>query len=310
MKVLVTGAGGCIGAWVLKRLLDSGDQPVAFDLSEDRGRLALLDDRADSVPWETGDIADDRRVTEVCQAHQPDAVIHLAALQVPFCRDDPAGGARVNVVGTVNVFQAARACGIRRVVYASSVASPAMDQDAGWLKTLYGAYKACGEQIARVYWSDWQVASVGIRPSVVYGPARDRGMSAKPTIAMLAAVAGAPYVIPFTGPAGFVYAAQAAAAFIQAVAAERKGAEVYDLNGTPEKVENVAAMIRERKPGADIRCQGDPLPFPSDASDQPLRDAIGDYPQWTFARGLDETMAMFESLVAAGKLSAKDAAQF
>ena len=64
-------------------------------------------------------------------------------------------------------------------------------------------------------------------------------------------------------------------------------------------------MIRERKPGADIRCQGDPLPFPSDASDQPLRDAIGDYPQWTFARGLDETMSMFESLVAAGNCRKK-----
>ena len=166
MKVLVTGAGGCIGAWALKRLLDSGDRPVAFDLSEDRSRLALLDDqRADSVPWETGDIADDRRVTEVCRAHQPDAVIHLAALQVPFCRDDPAAGARVNVVGTVNVFQAARACGIRRVVYASSVASPAMDQDARWLKPFTAPINCAASK------SPGCIGATGKSPAWAFAPA-------------------------------------------------------------------------------------------------------------------------------------------
>ena len=308
MKILITGAGGCIGAWAVKRLLDSGDSPVAFDLSENRRRLALLDERADSVPWETGDIADDARVSEVVAAHKPDAILHLAALQVPFCKADPSGGARVNVVGTVNVFQAARAHGIRRVVYASSVASPAMGLESSWLETLYGAYKFCGEQTERVYWKDWQVASVGIRPNVVYGPARDQGMSSKPTVAMLAAVAGVPYAIPFTGAVGFVYAAQAAAAFIQAAAAEREGAGVYDLNGTPEKVEDVVAMIRERRPDADIRCEGAPLPFPAGGDDAPLRAAIGDYPQWSFAAGLDETLAMFAALVESGKLTAKDAA--
>ena len=309
MKILVTGAGGCIGAWAVKRILDSGDQPVAFDLSESRRRLALLHPRADSVPWETGDIADDQRVAEVVSRHKPDAILHLAALQVPFCKADPVAGARVNVVGTVNIFQAARAAGIKRLAYASSVASPAMGESSPWLETLYGAYKFCDEQLARVYWSDWKVPSVGIRPNVVYGPARDQGMSSKPTVAMLAAVAGVPYAIPFTGPVGFVYAPQAAAAFIQAVAADREGAGVYDLNGTAEKVEDVVAMIRERRPGAQIECKGDPLPFPSGAADAPLRSAIGDYPEWSFAAGLDETLAMFEALVAAGKLTARDAAE-
>ena len=309
MKILITGAGGCIGAWAVKRLLDSGDQPVAFDLSPDRRRLALLDPRADAVEWQAGDIADDRRVLQVVGECKPDAILHLAALQVPFCKADPVGGARVNVVGTVNIFQAAREFGIRRVAYASSVASPAMGENSPWLETLYGAYKFCGEQIARVYWSDWKIPSVGVRPNVVYGPARDQGMSSKPTVAMLAAAVGVPYAIPFTGPVGFVYAPQAAAAFIQAVAAEREGAGVYDLNGTPEKVEDVAAMIRARKPEAKIECQGAPLPFPSDMSDAPLRNAIGEYPQWTFAEGLDETLAMFESLVADGKLTAQDAAE-
>lgn len=308
MKILVTGAGGCIGAWTLKRLLEDGQQPVAFDLSDNRKRLSLLHSGAHAVAWETGDIADDRRVREVVEKHKPGAVIHLAALQVPFCRADPITGARVNVVGTVNILQAARKFGIKRLTYASSVASPAMGEKSKWLETIYGAYKFCGEQLARVYWRDWKVPSVGIRPNVVYGPARDQGMSSKPTVAMLAAAAGVPYTIPFTGPVGFVYAPQAAAAFIQAVAEPREGAGAYDLNGTRVTVEKVVKMIRARKPESKIECAGDPLPFPCKAGDAPLRESIGDYPQWTFAEGLDETIGRFESLIAEGKLSARDAA--
>ena len=312
MKVLITGAGGCIGAWAAKRLLDAGGEPVAFDLTDNRRRLSLLCDRADEVRWETGDIADDKRVMEVASQTKPDAILHLAALQVPFCKADPVAGARVNVVGTVNVFQAARELGIRRVAYASSIASPAMREmggEARWLETIYGAYKVCNEQLARVYWQDWKVPSVGIRPNVVYGPARDQGMSSKPTVAMLAAAVGRSYVVPFTGPVGFVFAAEAAAAFLQAVSADREGAEVFNLNGTTETVQDVVAMIRARKPEADVRCEGEPLPFPcgSNDGDAALRRAVGDYPQWTFAEGLDETVAMFESLAASGKLSASDA---
>ena len=85
-------------------------------------------------------------------------MIHLAALQVPFCRADPSLGARVNVVGTVNVLEAAARRELGRVVYASSVAAydalddhdaaPAMQ---GVPSTLYGVYKRANEGTAHVY---------------------------------------------------------------------------------------------------------------------------------------------------------------
>ena len=109
---------------------------------------------ADSLLWETGDIADVERLAEVVGKYRPTAIVHLAALQVPFCKADPVKGARVNVVGTVNVFEVAKRAGIRRVVYASSVAADAMAPGDGWLETLYGAYKVCNEQVARVYWRE------------------------------------------------------------------------------------------------------------------------------------------------------------
>jgi len=218
-------------------------------------------------------------------------------------------GARVNGVGSVNVFEAARRCGTGRIAYASSVAATAM-HDSGespWLETLYGASKVYNEQNARVYWQDWQVPSIGIRPSVVYGPARDQGMSSTPTVAMLAAVLGAPFVIPFTGPVGFVHASEAAAAFIQAVSGEQSGAHVFALNGTVKTVEEVVDMIRARRAGAQVSCEGAALPFPAaELSDAPLRAHIGDYARPAFEDGLDQTLDLFARRVQEGRLSAAD----
>ena len=190
--VLVTGAGGCIGAWVLALLERAGVPIVAFDLSKDKRRPKLLmpDEAVDALTWETGDIADSDRVMSIVREHGVRAIIHLAALQVPFCKADPINGAKVNVVGTVNVFEAARAHSLKRLAFASSIAAHSFLPDQNWLPTLYGAYKYCDEMIAKVYSQDFGVPSVGIRPGVVYGIGRDQGMTSKTTIAILAAAAG------------------------------------------------------------------------------------------------------------------------
>lgn len=308
--IVVTGAGGCIGAWTVKQLRDAGAEVVAVDLSSERRRLALLCDdpaEAEAVVWETADITDADGVDGIFTRHRPAAVIHLAALQVPFCKADPALGARVNVVGGINIFEAARRHGVQRIAYASSVAATAMG-DNPWLSTLYGAYKVCNEQTARVYWQDWQVPSIGIRPSVVYGPARDQGMSAAPSVAMLAAVLQQSYTVPFTGAVGFVHAAEAAAAFIGAVSMAQSGAHVFTLNGAMQTVEEVVGMIRAHRPGATVDCTGAPLPFPADLSDEPLREHIGSYARPAFADGLAQTIALFERRVAEGRIGTTDLA--
>jgi nucleoside-diphosphate-sugar epimerase len=196
--VLVTGAGGCIGSWVLSLLVDAGVPVVAFDLTRDlrRPRLLMADSEIDTVKWLTGDIGDPEAVMQAVAGSGARAIIHLAALQVPFCKADPVAGARVNVVGTVNVFEAARKHDIKRVAYASSIAAHGVF-DTHTMATLYGAYKFCNEQTARVYLQDWKIPSVGLRPGVVYGIGRDQGMTSKTTVALLAAAAGKPYTIPF-----------------------------------------------------------------------------------------------------------------
>ena len=148
--VLVTGAGGCIGSWVLALLTHAGVSVSAFDLKADTRRPSLLMSEAElkKVHWYEGDIADTAAVKAAVQHSKARAVIHLAALQVPFCRANPVGGALVNVVGTVNVFEAAKEAGIKRLSYASSVAAYGALENGGAMATLYGAYKYCNEQTA------------------------------------------------------------------------------------------------------------------------------------------------------------------
>ena len=305
--VLVTGAGGCIGSWVVALLARAGVKVAAFDLSPDtrRPRLLMSDAELASVRWLAGDISDAAAVRAAMEAAKPVAIVHLAALQVPFCKADPILGAKVNVVGTVNVFEGARQLGIRRLTYASSVAAHgAMEEGEGVMSTLYGAYKYCNEQTAKVYAQDWGVASVGIRPGVVYGIGRDQGLTSKTTFAILAAAAGKPYDVPFRGGVSWLHAGEVASAFIKAVAAERSGAPVFDMNGAYVTVEEGLALIRAIAPAAALTCSGAPLAFPMDLPDTALRDYLGDYGEGALADGIRETHTAGRSLLERGLVSA------
>jgi len=304
-SVLITGAAGCIGAWTVKLLREMGANPVVFDLSENRARLHLLMDDADRVAWETGDITDYDHLSRAIKAHDITALIHLAALQVPYCKSDPLSSVKVNVVGTNNILEAARQHGIKRTTFASSIAAPAMG-DNDHLATLYGAHKVCGEQMAAVYWQDWQVPSICIRPGVIYGPARDRGMSAAPTIAMLAATAGIDYNIPFTGPVAFVHARDAALRFIGAVTHDIDGAHVFDMQGTAATIADVVAHINACVPSAAITTSGNPLPFPYEPDDGALDRLLGAAPYTPMKDGIAQTIDMFVDMANKGTLTMTD----
>jgi nucleoside-diphosphate-sugar epimerase len=303
--VLVTGAGGCIGSWALALLTNAGVPALAFDLSDDprRPRLLMTEEELARIPWITGDIADTEAVAGTVARHDIRAIIHLAALQVPFCKADPVAGAKANVVGTVNVLEAARQRGLQRVAYASSIAAHSFFPGAPWLATLYGAYKLCDEMIARTYAEDWDVPSVGIRPGVVYGVGRDQGLTSKTTVAILAAAAERPYTVPFSGEVSALHAGEVASAFIKAVSEEREGAQVFDLNGRPTTVAEWLDIVRALAPGAQLEVSGDPLPFPADLSDEPIRAYLGDYGPVPLEDGIEETYAAFKRLLAAGRLS-------
>ncbi len=304
--VLVTGAGGCIGAWVVAILTRSGVPCIAADLQDSRIRPALVlgEEAAAALTWETCDVTDAKGLEALVQKHGVRAIIHLAGLQVPFCAANPALGARVNVEGTINILEVSRHAGLKRLCYASSVASVALTAGGPYKPTLYGAYKLANEQTARIYWDDWGVPSVGLRPNVVYGVGRDQGMSSLNTAAIQAAAAGQPFEIPYTGPYSWLYAGEAAGAFISSVSVEGEGAPVFDLNGRCETVEVGLSILKRLAPASQITASGNDFPFPPDLSEAALRAHVPDYAEVSLEEGIEATYKAFSALASAGRLPA------
>jgi nucleoside-diphosphate-sugar epimerase len=206
------------------------------------------------------------------------------------------------------VFEAARKLGIRRITYASSIAAHGAMEGHGTLPTLYGAYKFCNEETAKVYSQDWQVHSVGLRPGVVYGVGRDQGLTSKTTVALLAAAAGRPYDIPFKGPVSFLHAGEVASAFLTAVSKDREGAPVFDINGIATTVEHAMDVMKRFAPDATITCSGAALPFPMDLSDDPVRKHLGAYGAVPLEEGMRATFSAFKDLLARGLVKAESIA--
>jgi nucleoside-diphosphate-sugar epimerase len=322
MTTLVTGAFGCIGSWVIRGLLADGERPVAFDLGDDPWRLRMIvgDDATERVTLARGDIADRETVVRVVREHGVQRIIHLAAWQVPQCRQDPSHGALINVVGTTNVFEAARAAGgrVERVVYASSAAvfgppslyppGPLRDDAPLQPATHYGVYKVANEATARIYWEDHRIRSSGFRPQSVYGPGRDVGITATPTQAMKAAVLGRPFELRWGGSTDLVYVEDVARALIRAARATHDRARVYNLHGSSVALADVVRMIVTAWPSAkDLLTHVEqPLPFATALDDRRYQRDFGPAPATALVDGVRRTLDEFARLHKAGRLDARE----
>jgi UDP-glucuronate 4-epimerase len=313
---LVTGAMGCIGAWALSHLVRQGNRVVSFDLSADRGRLNLLLEphEQEAITFLTGDLTDPAQVAAAVREQAVTHILHLGALQVPFCRANPVLGAQVNVVGTVNVFEAARQCGVSHLAYASSVAvyGPPAPEQAGMVlheaafrpATLYGVYKVTNENTARLYWQDHRISSTALRPYTVYGVGRDQGFTSDPTRAMLAAAAGLPYHIQFNGPCQYHFASDVALQFIAAAERPLDGAFAFNMGGDPMTSRQVIEQIKAVCPDAQITCSDSELPFPAGFDGEALRQALPGVETTPFEQGVRQTVEQFRALLAAGRIRA------
>lgn len=312
----VTGALGCVGSWVLKNLVEEGASVIASDLSNDPVRPGLLlnADQLSRVDFVTVDITDLEHLRQTVESRKVTHIIHLAALQVPFCIANPTRGSRVNVTGTVNVFEVARHLNsqVEGLAYTSSIAVmgpperytdlPVRDDVELYPKTLYGVYKQANEQTARVYWEDWQVASIGIRPYIIYGIGRDQGLTSDIAKAILAAAAGRDYQIRFSGPIVMQYADDVAKMLIRAARCEYKGAAACNLRNDVLTVDSFLSSLKSVFPEAKVRSTGKALPFPSDLSDRGLREILGDLPQTPLVEAIDDTGQRFQRLLSEGRI--------
>lgn len=179
MAVMVTGAAGWIGSYVVNALADRGEEVVAFDTA---GDSPLLKKDAPNVRIVRGDILDFPGLYEAIRRNNVDRIIHLAAIVYADSQRNPRLFQRVNCEGTVNVMEAARLADVNRLVFSSSILihgettceSVNEDYPANPANT-YGASKLLGELFLKQYHRLHGLDFAVLRFAHVFGPGKVKG---------------------------------------------------------------------------------------------------------------------------------------
>ncbi len=181
--VLVTGGAGFAGAYVTRELRDRGYKVVVLDVGDFRPEMRfVIGEDVDDVILERGSIDNLPRVLDVVMRHKPHAIAHLGAIMdIGFLDQNPMVALKVNVEGTLNIFEAARLNGVSRVVMFSTIAAigkkmyepidgnhPTITARVGPLGA-YGAAKVASEAFSFAYNQAFGLDTRIIRPSALYG---------------------------------------------------------------------------------------------------------------------------------------------
>ncbi|MBV8718984.1 MAG: NAD(P)-dependent oxidoreductase [Chloroflexi bacterium] len=257
MKFLVFGGTGFIGNRVLRKLLDKGHEVAAFDINPN---LPAYDaDLVGKVQVLRGDITLMDDVVEAMLAVKPDHVLNLAYL---MGGGDPHTGVRLNVLGMDNCFEAARLCGIKRVVYASSLTvygeqrnfgeRPVVETDFRHGSGLYAASKIYNEHQAEWYSTAYGMQITGLRPAHVTGWDKVRG-STDHVKCITEPARGLPVEFAFRDAMRLpVHVADVAEMFTRLVEDKSSKHAVYNTGGYGQSLGDLAQLVKQFLPDAQI----------------------------------------------------------
>jgi UDP-glucose 4-epimerase len=249
MRVLVTGGAGFIGSHLTDALLARGDEvTVVDDLS--RGRLARLDEQATLHKLS---ITDARALAALVRSVRPELICHLAAqIDVRASVVAPADDAQTNVVGTVNVLEAARAtdarvlfCSTGGALYGTDAPIPSLEDVLPLPESPYGIAKYCAEQYVGLYNRLHECRHTILRLANVYGPRQDPGGESGviPIFCARVLAGGRPVIYgDGTQTRDYVYISDAVGAFLAAADQGRPGIWNFGT-GLETSVLNLARLI-------------------------------------------------------------------
>lgn len=257
MRVLITGGGGFLGAAVSKALIARGDTAIAFDTHFASGDPAASEDFVRVA----GDITDMAALAQVVLTHRPEAVIHCAAIVgVLSSIGSPINIVRINVEGSVNVFEAMRVGGIKRCIHISSeeaygaFRADRIDETHPLQPVLpYGICKVSVEQLGRTYRDLHGLEVINLRTSWVYGPGLPRDRI--PRNLVVAALQNRSLHIPCGADTAIdhTYVDDWVSAVLAALDHSEHRYDVYNISsGQASTVKELAQVVSELVPGAQL----------------------------------------------------------
>jgi UDP-glucose 4-epimerase len=268
-RILVTGGSGFVGAEIVATLAARGDSVVAFDLRSSR-RLDALLDQYKNVSFVAGEIVEWPNIAAIVQEFQPESIVHCAAIVgVRASLDTPIQTMRVNVEGSMNVFEAMRLFGVRRVVHMSSeetyghFQSERIAEDHPQHPLMaYGVSKVTVEQLGQSYAQRYGLEVLNVRACWVYGPGLPRARV--PNTLIEAAAAKRPLHLP--GGADFrvdhTYIDDIVDGTIRVLDHKDHPFDAYHISsGSAASLGEIVAILKEIQPGAELSVGGGSLEF-------------------------------------------------
>ena len=273
-NILIFGGCGFLGSWITKALLKKNLKITIFDLRIKTDLLKnLIGNDLNKINFIEGDISDYEQVLKATE--DMNYILNLAGLMTPDCSSNPSLGAEVNVKGSINVFEAIKKNNIKFLIYTSSGGVYGNeDKYNPFPETHYGAFKLAVEGMARAYFNESLISSVGLRPFVIYGPGREVGGTAGVTLACKAAKQNFEYTVGFSGKAGFVYVEDVTNLVERLIDKAPVGAITMNINGITTSVENFVSIIKKNIPDANVKFSGKPLSV--------VEEILGGEPSKTF----------------------------
>ena len=258
MTTLILGGTGFIGRRAVRRLAERGERVAVMDINPN---AVSFDEFGDLVTVMRGDIMEFEDVVKAVLASKPDRIMNLAYL-LGSGDDTPHFTMKLNVLGMDNSFEAARVCGVDRVVYASSVAVSGQqsafgdrlvnEDDAMHGTSQYAMHKRFNEFQAQQFNSVYGMNITGIRPANVTGPDKTRGSTDHVQCVTLPA-SGEPVSFPKSGFMRLpVHVEDVAEAFVRVTLADSCHHTVYNTGGIPISMGDLADIVRGLLPDADI----------------------------------------------------------
>jgi len=258
MSILVIGATGFIGPRLIRKLVARGESVVGMDLNPG---AAPFGDVPIGAPVVRGDVTQFEDVMRTVLDVKPERLINLA-YGLGAGEGNPHQVMRLDVLGMDNCFEAARLGGVRRIVYASSIAvsgqqshfgdRPATEDDPTYGTSQYAMHKIFNEFQARKYIKNYGMSITGVRPANVTGPDKVRGSTDHVQI-MTDPARGRPVNLPHKGLMRLlIHVEDIAEVFARILLADAPRHAVYNSGGIPISLGELADMVRGFLPDAQI----------------------------------------------------------